>query len=118
MTELDYKRSMGEKVWERDGHACTVCGKSATQVAHIIPDQQWLKQKYGWGVIHHMTNRTCVCSLECNKMVEVSGKSRPREVEKLALSIIALILQATTEAIISSTANNKETINELSEYCL
>lgn len=81
-------RQSWEQVTERDGHVCFVCGEHVgNQLAHRIPQSKLAIKRYGQALIHHPLNMRWVCSLECNKRVEISIKARPREADALAREI-------------------------------
>jgi hypothetical protein len=83
-------RETWERVTTRDGHVCYVCHAApGNQLAHVLP--QWAKRYWGERVIHHPLNLRWVCSLRCNKLVEISPKSRPVAAEAYAKRILAAI---------------------------
>ena len=76
----------------RDGKMCFVCDRRAGwQLAHRIPQSELCIAKYGEAVVHHPANMRLVCSLACNKKVEVSCKSRPRMTDEIAQEIREII---------------------------
>jgi hypothetical protein len=86
----DEIRETYERVTARDGHMCYVCGeRPGNQLAHVLP--QWAKRYWSEQVIHHPLNLRWVCSLRCNKLVEISPKSRPVEAEAYAKQILDAI---------------------------
>jgi hypothetical protein len=74
-------------VFARDGYRC-ICGGSiyqygTPQLAHRIPQYDYLVKKYGKAIIHHPVNLRAVCSLKCNKKVDI-GRYPGRIAEVLA----------------------------------
>jgi hypothetical protein len=69
---------------------CQVCGNplrsGVPQLAHRIPKRESYLKRYGKEVIHHWINLVPVCSLVCNKVVDIGGK--PKQVEELASIIL------------------------------
>jgi 5-methylcytosine-specific restriction endonuclease McrA len=65
------KDEIRREVHERDHWTCVVCGKPSTQVAHRVPDGKLTTRLYGLRYIWHPVNLRAVCSLECNKRVQV-----------------------------------------------
>lgn len=67
---------------ERQNGKCFVCGGPLTtgniQLAHRIPQTRLNLQHFGKEVIHHEKNMRAVCSLACNKQVEVGRYQNPR----------------------------------------
>jgi len=67
-----------ERVFERDGWSCVVCGNPVTadtgQLAHIIPQTKAMIHRYGRKVIHDDRNLMTTCSLTCNKRVDAGGQ--------------------------------------------
>ena len=66
MTIQQYKNEQAEKCYMEHGCVCVHCGKPATQLAHIIPQDVPMLRKYGYKIIHHWRNREPVCDLKCN----------------------------------------------------
>ena len=58
---------------DRAGYRCEVCGKplytGTLQLGHKIPQSKL--EKYGKDIIHNPLNMAAVCSLECNKKVDL-----------------------------------------------
>jgi len=86
-------------VLARDGGICFVCGRAAGwQLAHRIPQSDLCISMYGEAVVHHPGNMRLVCSLACNKKVEVSCKSRPRMADEIAQEIRKMIEEESDDA--------------------
>lgn len=85
MTEK--QKNQREKALEKSGGVCAVCGKSLYnthgQFAHAIGNTVVNRKKYGTFFIDSAFNGAYVCSLECNKKVDV-GKSPEKIFAKLA----------------------------------
>lgn len=85
MTEKQKKQR--EKALEKSGGVCAVCGKSLYnthgQFAHAIGNTVVNRKKYGTFFIDSAFNGAYVCSLECNKKIDV-GKSPEKIFAKLA----------------------------------
>jgi 5-methylcytosine-specific restriction endonuclease McrA len=85
--KLDDIRETKLAVFSRDSWKCVVCGKPATQIAHVIAQNKMNLRRYGAKVIHHPMNLRSVCSLQCNHAVEISTKAQPREATRIASEI-------------------------------
>ena len=76
-----------EKAFEKSGGVCAVCGKplynSFGQYAHKIANTEPHRKKYGSFFIDSVYNGLYVCSLSCNKKVDV-GNSPAKIFETLA----------------------------------
>jgi 5-methylcytosine-specific restriction endonuclease McrA len=55
----------------RDGYACQVCGRPATQTAHGIPNRAGYRRLYGRRIIDSRHNLKAACSLVCNAALQV-----------------------------------------------
>jgi len=75
-----YKNEQGELCFLKKGWACVECGKPATQLAHIIPQDKPMMSKYGYLIIHHWKNRDPVCDLRCN--AKSSIRNHPIDIER------------------------------------
>ena len=75
-----------KKAYERDNWECQVCGESATQIGHRLGQGKLVRSIYGNYIIDHVVNLVSVCSLECNKKVDVAWKPELRE--KVLIEII------------------------------
>lgn len=64
------------------GGRCVICGKyltpMTTQLAHRIPQTDNNIKIYGKKIIHHEKNLRAVCSLECNKAVDIGPYYNPK----------------------------------------
>ena len=87
-----YKNEQGEECYERKGRSCVECGKPATQLALIIPQDKVMLKKYGSGIIHHWKNREPVCDLRCN--AKSSIRNHPLDIERKVKEIIKYIEEA------------------------
>ena len=76
------------KAYSRDNYQCTICGQRATQIAHRIGQTKLNKKLYGNYIIDHVCNIKAVCSLECNKKVDVSEITNLNGVIEVLLDII------------------------------
>ena len=83
--EQKYKNEQAEICFLRRGAWCKRCGKQATQLAHIIPQDQTMLKRYGFRVIHHWSNRLPVCDLKCN--AECSIRNHPLAIENVVAEI-------------------------------
>lgn len=85
MTEK--QKNQREKALQKSGGVCAVCGKSLYntygQFAHAIGNTVVNRKKYGTFFIDSAFNGAYVCSLECNKKIDV-GKSPEKIFAKLA----------------------------------
>lgn len=73
-----------EKILERDGYECRICGKSVyingvPQLAHRIGQGVQQRKKYGDAIIYHSLNMWSTCSLECNAKADITRKTEERE---------------------------------------
>ena len=75
-----YKNEQGELCFEKKGRACVECGKPATQLAHIVPQDKVMLSKYGYLIIHHWTNREPTCNLTCNAKSNI--RNHPLAIEQ------------------------------------
>ena len=75
-----YKNEQGELCFRKKGWACVECGKPATQLAHIIPQDKVMLKKYGYLNIHHWMNREPTCNLACN--AKSSIRNHPLAIER------------------------------------
>lgn len=76
-------------IYSRDHYTC-ICGNPINhyyrpQLAHKIPQTKANLKEHGKYIIHHPMNLRSVCSLKCNKKVDIG--TNPRQVEKLAKEI-------------------------------
>lgn len=89
MIDLDKAIETRTLVYNRAGGHCEVCGKLLGfleyQMAHRIPQRQWLIRKYGEEVIHHYLNMAATCGLICNNKVSIGN--HPVEIDKLVQEI-------------------------------
>lgn len=73
-----------ENVFDRDDWVCQVCGSRVTtetaQLAHRIPQKDFLIEKYGKDVIHHPENMLTTCSLQCNNAVQENSQKIQDEI--------------------------------------
>ena len=85
MTEKQIKQR--KTALEKSGGVCAVCGKplynSFGQYAHKIANTEPHRKKYGSFFIDSVYNGLYVCSLSCNKKVDV-GNSPAKIFETLA----------------------------------
>ena len=73
-----------QKIFERDGWKCRICGKSiykngVPQLAHRIGQGIQQRKKYGNEIIYHPLNMWSVCSLECNAKADITRNTIERE---------------------------------------
>ena len=86
-----------ERLYAHYGHRCFVCGKLAIQRAHIIGNTNLNRKLFGHGVINNPLNWLPVCSLKCNKKVDVG---RNEKAERIAIIInSAMFYEEKREAI-------------------
>lgn len=64
-----------------EDYTCVVCGKPASQIAHLINNSVSNRKKYGSSIIDNPNNFACVCGLECNSRVSIGFK--PQRILKL-----------------------------------
>lgn len=82
--ERDYKKAQYRLAYEKTNGRCEKhTTKRANQIAHGIPQRDWLKTKYSYQVIHHVDNLHPACSERCNHKQQI----RPWEWEETAFDI-------------------------------
>ena len=86
-----------EEMYAFYGHRCFLCGKAASQRAHIIGKTNLNRKLFGYGVINNPLNWLPVCSLECNKKVDVGRNERAERVAIIINS--AMFYEEKREAI-------------------
>lgn len=80
-----------EEIFDRDGYTCQHCDQSVglpgkqPQLAHLIPNTDEMRSRYGKEVVDHPQNRVLTCSLYCNNVVQLTNK--PVEADALAEEI-------------------------------
>lgn len=83
----DKQKKQREEALQKSGGVCAICGKSLYnthgQFAHAIGNTVVNRKKYGTFFIDSAFNGAYVCSLECNKKVDV-GKTPEKIFAKLA----------------------------------
>ncbi len=62
-----------EEMYHHYNYRCFVCGKEATQRAHIIANTSLNKLLYGKKIVDNPLDWLPACSLECNKLMD-AGK--------------------------------------------
>ena len=65
-----------DKYDEQNG-ICPACGKpfamgDKVELAHLVPQRKWLKEKYGEDAIQHPLNMKLTHSGECNSRVQLN----------------------------------------------
>ena len=82
-----------ERAFSRDNYRCVVCGRHAPsyhiQLAHRISNTKLNRKLYGNDIIDSVHNVMTVCSLQCNKSVDI-GRI-PSVMDAVADEIIKLI---------------------------
>ncbi len=68
------------KIFRRDQYQCQGCGESiliygTPQLAHRISKDKVNLKKYGPEIIHHPENLKSTCSLACNALFDLGGKT-------------------------------------------
>lgn len=72
-----------EDKWEivrtRQAGRCYVngCQRAMTQLAHVLPQDVVHYRLYGKAVIDHHSNVRGVCSLKCNRIVQINHRGHP-----------------------------------------
>ena len=75
------------------GSGCYIdgCGLIATQLGHILPQDDNHIKRYGKALIHHWSNQRPVCGLEHNRQVQINYRGHPMAAEEQAKKIRAMI---------------------------
>lgn len=73
-------------VMERDNWTCVVegCGRSATHLGHILPNDGIHLKRFGDEIVNHPQNMRAVCCLAHNHAVQVTYKGHPVAAEAQA----------------------------------
>lgn len=61
-----------QELYARHNYRCFVCGKPATQRAHIIGRTKANYKRYGKAVINNPLNWLPACNLDCNALIDAS----------------------------------------------
>jgi len=64
-------RETQERIYNRYGWNCFVCGKRANQLAHIVGNTLLMRRLYGKRIIDSEFNVLPVCGLKHNKLIDV-----------------------------------------------
>lgn len=75
-----------QAMYARYNYQCYVCGKQATQRAHIISNTKKNRRIYGKGVIDSPLNWLPACSLACNALIDASNNLRLKEMISFTVS--------------------------------
>jgi hypothetical protein len=85
-----YHKEQAEIRYMLDDYVCHVCrSRLASQQAHRLPQTKINLKKYGKKVVHHNINLVSVCSLECNKAVDIGTVNDSDKVTKMLVLILA-----------------------------
>lgn len=60
-----------QAMYARYNHQCYVCGKQATQRAHILGNTKANRKLYGSTIIDNPLNWLPVCGLHCNSLIDI-----------------------------------------------
>ena len=63
-----------QAMYARYNYQCYVCGKQATQRAHILGNTKANRKLYGSAIIDNPLNWLPVCGLHCNSLIDI-GKN-------------------------------------------
>ena len=68
-----------EAMYARHNYRCFVCGKPATQRAHITGRTKANYKRYGKAVINNPLNWLPACDLDCNALIDASDNPLLKE---------------------------------------
>ncbi len=84
------------EMWLSQDKKCAHCGKNIEETelcdqAHILPQREWIKKKYGEEIVHHYLNMKVTCHNDnCNSGVQMSP-NKTKLVKKHAAMIQRVI---------------------------
>ena len=74
------EREMIREMYAEQNFQCHVCKKPVNQRAHVLGDRKLERRIYGDEIIDSKVNWRGVCSLECNKYVDIGKGTLQAEV--------------------------------------
>ena len=81
------------KCCEEYGSGCFIddCDLLATQLGHVLPQDDLHIARFGERIIHHWSNQRPTCGLEHNRQVQINYRGHPIAAEEQAEKIRAII---------------------------